>query len=116
MKKLTVVLVMIFGFLLASVYAAGIVWHNGAPVSVNSTAKQISATSVEYLDLIFQSKATNTGTVYFGGSNVNATNGIAIFPGGTVNVGGSNMGDLSNTYLVSDANSTVTYSYTTPQL
>lgn len=84
-------------------------------VTAAGTAEALSATSVECIWVIITAKAANTGSVYFGGSTVDATRGTPLLPGESAGIPGItpyNLYDLALIYVDAAVNGEgVTFTY-----
>jgi hypothetical protein len=103
----------VLGVFCSSVYAYGFKPSTGATLTLNTTARALSSTSLPYHTLELKAGINNTGAVYYGASGVNSTTGVALNAGDVKTFSGNTAdynGDAKFIYVVADnANDTVTY-------
>jgi len=70
--------------------------------TVGTTAVQVDSTETydDVYAIILSSNSDNSGTIYYGDSNVSTSNGIPIYAGETVVLA---LGDATALYLIADA-------------
>lgn len=70
--------------------------NGAATVPKPGTAVRLSSTSIPTKRVTIQANAANAGALYYGGSNVSATNGLYLFPTQSATL---NTSDLSNLFI-----------------
>lgn len=71
-------------------------------VAAAGTAVPISATVIRSGSVIIEAHPDNTGDMYVGDSNVDATNGITLQPGQSVEISGNHLRNGDDEIILSD--------------
>ena len=102
-------------FLLAGIALQAGMGDGKKTVTAAGTAEALASTSTECIWVIVTAKPANTGSVYIGGSTVDATRGTPLLPGESVGIPGItpyNLYDLALIYVDAAVNGEgVTFSY-----